>query len=195
MEILLKFEETLSEVNPSLIKSLNPGITRGEIQTFLNQIDLKTPPEDIFSLFNWHNGIDWDNSDSNFIFNFGAPISIDYAAELYFEYLELTEGTSKEYFPIFATASGETLLYGIDPTRQTYGSIYLYASKIFFDDEYTKIYDNFEKIFETSIICYKEEAYTFSEEREFLVDYRKYESIGKQINPKSPYWVLSTFDY
>lgn len=106
VESLNRIEDWLSQLNPPLASDLQPGLSRKEIENRLSQVPY-TFPDDLYILYQWHNGIRGD------LFIWQAPLfggfvfeSIDSAMKDYSLKMEVEmdirlDSWAPSWFPIF----------------------------------------------------------------------------------------------
>jgi len=96
----------------------------------------------------------------------------------------LNDDNKGKYFPLLVNYSSD--FYALKTADNGKKSeIYLVNHD---DLEPIKIHDSLESFLETSIVCYKEEAYFIDEDGYLDIDFEKEELIGQRLNPENKYW-------
>ena len=186
MQSLLKdLESVILKTQSHAATLLNKGCEKLEIQEKIRIENIDFLSEELFQLYNWHNGM----SDSSEmlgkleIFPNGFFLSIETAISVYIIYKEKWNNL---YFPLFTNNGGDFLLFGVQK-KENVNPIYLYSPTVLLSLIPIQIYDSIENLFTTVLECYKEGVYYFVNDL-LEVDYEKELIISKSLNPKSEFW-------
>jgi hypothetical protein len=168
---LQELESILQKYDAPVLKHLNPGIPKEEIEIFLTQHGIKSN-EALISLYEWHNGLDilYGNDlvlsifpDGKF-FNLNEMVRIKHLFSSW-EYLEIEH--TDEYIPIFGT--GEADMYLLN--QSTMEVFYLNPNANIYCEPYFK---SVNLMIQFIIECYNEEIFIIDPIKGLIVDFDKY---------------------
>ena len=164
-ELLLKFEELLTKLNPSLIANMNPGLSIKSIQEKIELTDLQLPDE-IIELYKWKNGaIDVANqiTGPRQLFRRAILMNIDKAIWEHNNFTKQEFGFYlNAYFPLFESLGEEFFVVDCDPGSKTFNMILSYEIKgVYLTGGAVPVFDNPVKMIETIIRCYEKNVYKF----------------------------------
>ncbi len=164
---------------------MNPGLTRKQIEDSLAKF--KYPiPEEFFSLYQWHNGANYDESQivrEQWLFDTYLFPSLDRVKELYNDtatdkYIKLS------HLPIFEDIGGPMMLLECNEKSKQCGMILEYDVE---SVEYNTIiikYDSITNLLQTVNERFLRNLNNIKSENDFL----EVMKIAKDFNPKSKYW-------
>ena len=122
-----EFYETVRSVNSPIVKYLNAGLHRKEIEAKIKLLNLFFP-EEAYAFYNYNNGIDLDMAQKEFIeiwiVPLGTIISLENAINRYSNLAGKIEGWKKSMFPIFESTGGDFYLLDCKKHSPNYGFVY-----------------------------------------------------------------------
>lgn len=178
LELILSW---LQENKPSFASSLQPGLSRAEIQDMLGDEFTLRLPNDFYELYQWRNGIPYGDEEVISFFPGFAFNSLEYALD---QHADIVDGSSMNFMersfnlgkytanntdllPIFTRDSEEHLyILGSEKQLNPAPIVHYYAEFGGPTIAYESITDMMQIISE----CYREGAYYFSEVGDFEVD-------------------------
>lgn len=161
------------------------------IDEYLDKMNIDD--ESYKSLYSWRNGLNLDDAD-NFpnemcILFWGNFISLEDS----YSQFRANENSYFDWPPsqvvIMDKLMGERLLYETNTQSPYYKFVFCYAP--FGNNAGLPIpcYDSIDKMIETIIELYKNDAISYNEETQHLhIDFEKEDLISREINPLSKYW-------
>ncbi|MFT3750665.1 MAG: hypothetical protein QM768_20305 [Agriterribacter sp.] len=187
--LLQRFEQTLLQVHPAVVKRLNSGLPVDEIDKIALSYQLAFT-EDVYHLFTWKNGIRHETAnttDELLLFPKGIPFSLLEAAHDY-DLLSVTKHFFEtSYFPLFSAGNEDILLINLDAYSPVYKMISLYSAALFGNETPVTVYDSFSSMLQTVIEGYGQKA-LWIEDDSLQVNDNAYHSIAAGLNPGSAFW-------
>jgi hypothetical protein len=196
LQTLNNFEEYLTEKRPNFVRSFLPSLSREQIDEIVSGLPFYLS-EEIYTLYQWHNGIDVSIMDDKCFWltdydRFFSPLEI--CLEDYYELIQVKndindvdeEFVNTLWFPI-SRAFGEsyTLTTGDSQRKKTSEliSIWTYQDWVFGPN-----FDSLTSYIETVYDCYLAGIYSVDEEEHIIDNYnsKKYMQIYKKHNPNQP---------
>lgn len=179
--------EWLQQNKPSIISSLEPGLSEFEIRDRLEQDFPFLLPVEFYELYQWRNGTVYGEEDFTNFFPGCMFHSLEYALEIYSRQLETSKGFaelnnvadpecifSRKWLPIFTTSSEEYLcILGNEEVLLESPILTVFGGAIV---EYTSLTGMMQAIAE----CYTTGVYYLDEEGILMEDH----VISKQIQMK-----------
>lgn len=106
IEYLNTLSDLLSELRPSYFESLDPGLSRDEIDEIIGDLGLVFPVE-FYEFYQWRNGTSFGAEDSLYLFYDYTFLTLEDSLELYKAVMEEEQSSdvqiwAKEWFPIFS---------------------------------------------------------------------------------------------
>jgi len=187
-QILTGFEAYLKKINAPILKKLNPGIKVKEQLDLIGNLSL--PPE-VNTLYSWKNGTNILPEDSFgilWLFDFGAFLPLSEAVKLYSDGVNNVEKWDKSKFPLFVSGGGEFYLLECDPDNKNFGMIYFHSVGDIEIDVIVTKYDSIQAFFASTLKCYEQGAYTFSDEGELVFNFGLECKICSKLNPNADFW-------
>lgn len=185
-KLLVAFGFILHQNNYNIDRSMNNGISHIEFDKITNTVNMKFC-EDIYTLYNWKNGLKKEFQEKDEILHCGFYLSIDDAVNIYKQWSLEAKLWNKNYFPFFMSGGGEFLLINNDNKSNDYLKIMIYAPLNLKSNKLMVIYENLPTMFETIVECYNQKAYFFID-NELEIDFDKLYEIANKKNPTAIYW-------
>jgi len=189
--LLKNLNALLNSIHAPILKRLNKGITTEDASRVFGDLQF---PEEVFQLYNWHNGMALEEKGKIgefWLFSLGAILPAEMAMKIY----KMKVGNDKYWdidkFPLFESRGGEYFLIDIDKNRETYGMIFLYSVGAVDFEVIISMYDSLESLFETIIRCFQQGAYFYNHITKtlgFNPDLER--AIVRKYNPRADYWKI-----
>jgi hypothetical protein len=191
-ERLINVEECLKKIKAPVLKYLNNGISKDQIQKLLTKFfpDVSLHYE-FYELYFWHNGTNRDPSKYNELFYLFPTFYLNSIEEIVIiykhNYFNLIEN---KMIPLFSSGNGELLAINIEKSYKDiiHTPIFYLQNWDHSSEIYTTIYDNIYTMFETAIVCYNGKAFYIDNDGLLVMDFKKSWEISKEMNPNSDYW-------
>jgi hypothetical protein len=178
-----KFRELLRIIasqRPEDVKALGSGLSREEI---LSVLKFQSVPEGLISIYSCVRGVSEKDAPHDLIPGW-TLIAID-ELNYYIDFLNpkvQAEQMEQDMIPFLFDGCGSYYCIRSLPDDQ---SIYDLPKS----DEFIKLYRDMDSFLDTSIACYREEAYYLDEEEGFWdIDYDKRDEIARRFNPGVKFW-------
>jgi len=184
-ERLLLLEQLLKNISSPVNEFLNKGIDEEEKNKLIRLFNENKVPNDIFEIYNWHNGT---------ATNFELPMENFYLFPTYYllsineidEILQINffNFNEQKLLPILSSGHGEYLAISLKLPHQ----IFLIQFALPDLDTCTSIYDNINVMLETIILCYERKYFYIEQDSLLDMDFDKSWALSKKMNPNSDYW-------
>lgn len=186
--LLDEFDSTLRVFNPVNYNRLYKSISESAIEDSL--IDLKITDPDFKQIFEWKNGFDLDKEAGVYcqIFESGGMMSLESILRKVKIHNTKQHIWDSKFIPIVTDSTGQYILFN-NRAGNDFGKLYFYSASILSAITPVACYDNLSALIKTSIIAYQKGILKYDEGDDWLdVDYHKYYSLAKSINPESEFW-------
>ncbi|HEX6432510.1 MAG TPA: SMI1/KNR4 family protein [Niastella sp.] len=195
-ELLNRLLQVLTEVNAPLVNMLQKGIDRSAIEAEITELEISLP-EEVYSLFNWRNGISLTGNNTfnqAWFFPLGSLTSLEDSTANY-RFNAGNDGYwNEKMFMLFESGVGEMYLIDCDDKSPTYRMIYKHwAGAVDFEVVIT-MYDSLECFLRSVNECFETKAYYYDETGGFIFDFTKGVMVSKKNNPKSEMWKIYSSD-
>lgn len=181
-EILNRLQQALIEKRMPIVGYLNPGLPKQEIVQYFTELNLQIN-EEVVSLFNWRNGIQWENIPTGkLIFGpRGVYFPLQESINIYKR--ESPKKYPNYFFPIFSDAS---YLICLDRNVDSWGMVFKYSLQMN-KGKPMSCFDSIPAMISTITECFLQNAY-FIDDGMFDYDPEMERNIALQYNPKSVFW-------
>lgn len=188
-ELLARLTACLSSNAPSVLASLQPGLSEAQISTLETQGHFKLPP-DLRSLYRWHNGQSRSNVCSFLPGQRFVPLD-EFVEEKFVlqgqladakwhqsRAFSLLSGYTKDWIQVFDDRTGDGYFY--DPSRAEGSGAFFYR---FTEVRYYRWFPSVRNFLEGCIECYETNAFAIGKEANELVeDSQKTEIIWNRLS-------------
>lgn len=185
---LENFDKCLKDYCEPLYSKLLPSLRLNEVEEFFRKWQIED--ENLMMLFQWKNGILYDDSYPTSAFDytgFGVIPSLEYIAEI--KKVSINKQWRKSYFPLVLSFGGDFLLYETDKSSTNYGMIFLHSPNLGYVDYQPGYFDSIQSMIITICDSFKEKVFKYGYANMDLdINFEKYGEIAKRLNPKSEYW-------
>jgi hypothetical protein len=193
-EKLLQLDSLLKNKNSQLIQHFNQGNKIEDIITFFSTYLIQiSPTDDLFCLYNWHNGTKENNDEHclnfclfpDYLFLSLEKIMQITTTDYYYNF------KSKKMIPIFSSCGGDFLAIKINEFNKTPNDckIYFCSPRITNVEGSISMFDNFYIMIECIIQSYRNSFYFINSQDNIIdEDSEQVQNLFKTLNPKSSYW-------
>lgn len=178
--LLKELDATLRNYNHIEYQKLQPPLPDEEIDNYFDKFGVID--KGLKALYQWKNGEKEDSYCQMMMY--GGMQSLE-AIEKSF----LFDIPYDSFLLEIISDNGEERLLFNKKQGKHYGKLYMYSVPSLYIDFPISYFDSLDAMLRTTIEAYKNEAYIYDNERQWLnKDYHKYEAIAKSFNKNSAYW-------
>lgn len=185
-KIIEKILHYLKKYNRPVVKLLQEGLARSQIESIISSIGLEFP-EDFIKLYSCFNGTQVKENDILDDLHFFPGfyfLSLEDANKEYTILLD-SGNWNKKWFPVFANGGGD--YFCVDCTKGKLFPIIGYIRG--YDNDDMRDYLNISTMLETIAECFEKEAYFLDLDNDYLdADIEKERIIGRKKNPGLKRW-------
>jgi len=191
--ILNEFYATLRSVHSPIVKYLNAGLNRNEIEAKIKLLNLSFP-EEAYTFYKYKNGINLEMAQKEFIeiwiVPLGTIISLENAINRYSNLAGKIQGWKKSMFPIFESTGGDFYLLDCEKDSPNYGFVYYYLPTNVDFEFSISAFDSLGCFLETITACWKKGIFFYNSEGFFEYDFKNYIGVASLKNKNSEYWKI-----
>jgi hypothetical protein len=178
--LLDELDSILKKYNEFEYEKLQPPLSNEEIDFYFEELGIND--ENLKTLYQWKNGAKERSQCQMMIF--GGLQSLAAIKKS----ISMDRDYDSHLVEIISDNGEESLLFNIHPGPH-YGKLYLYSVPRLYIDYPISCFDSLGAMLKTVIEAYKNEAFLYDKQRNFLkVYYDKFASIAKENNKNSVYW-------
>jgi hypothetical protein len=196
-QTLFDLDSVLRKKRIPIIRFLDNGINRSYLTELFRKFKIRFDPvEEIYSLFEWHNGINMGliendpHSDVDTdLFTLGIPCSIERSIDAYLKYSVENNFWPSNLFPLFESSGGDYFLIDLDKNSNESKKIFFFSpSNPYFQGTISK-FDSLLCLIESIIECYEKDIYKLDDKAgELLIQPKLETEVFRKNNPLSEYW-------
>jgi cell wall assembly regulator SMI1 len=188
LDSLKQIEDILKIKNAPLIKYLQPAISKEEASSLLHDISISLP-EDIYTLYSWHNGtaqVEERPANELLFISLGVFFSLERNLDTYKRSMQI-ELWESNFFPLFDSGGGDIYLINTDEMSSTYGYIFFYSPALMIVEPEIR-YSSLSKLIEVTHKLYSSGGYEIDSDNGLIVDFDKEFEMASVIDIAGEHW-------
>ena len=180
--LLQELDGTLRHYNMAAYENLLPPLPDTEIDKNLKELGIYDA--DLKALFQWKSGMRDEH----------GPLMMQHGGLITFDSIKSSIDFNEYYdphlIPLISDNGEEMQLFNSKP-GQHYGKLYLFSVPTLYIEHPVSYYDSLASMVKTTIVAYKEKAYEYDQESDWLdMNIDKFYAIAKRHNTHSVYWTI-----